>query len=95
MVFQILLTQFFNLLSCVYIKNSIIFKLHFGRTTFFIYLTMLTPLAHYVRNGFMQMTLLLHLVGILITHFVYFLISKIQHVVRWNFVMSQCILIGG
>jgi hypothetical protein len=33
--FIFLLTQVFNLLSCVYIKNSIIFKLDFGWTTFF------------------------------------------------------------
>ncbi len=31
-------------------------------------------LAHCVKNGFMQMTLLLHLMGILITHFYLFLI---------------------
>jgi hypothetical protein len=41
------------------------------------------------------MTLLLHPVGILITHFIYFFISRIQHVVWWNFFMNWCILIGG
>jgi hypothetical protein len=42
--FIFLLTQVFNLLSCVYIKQSIIFKLHFGRTIVFVYLTMFTPI---------------------------------------------------
>jgi hypothetical protein len=42
-----LLTQVFNLLSCVYIKKIIIFKLHFRKTIFFVYLTMPTP---YVGN---------------------------------------------
>jgi hypothetical protein len=38
-----LLSQVFNLLSCVYILKIVIFKLHFGHNTFSIYFTMLSP----------------------------------------------------
>jgi hypothetical protein len=46
-----LLSQVFNLFSCVYIKKIIIFKLHFGCITFCVYFTMLTPFnLHGLKN---------------------------------------------
>jgi hypothetical protein len=48
--FIFLLTQVFNLLSCVYIKKIVIFKLQFGQTTFFLYLTMPTPRTMYMQH---------------------------------------------
>ncbi len=43
MFFVILLSQVFNLLSCVYVKKFVIFKLHFGRSIFLFILPCFHP----------------------------------------------------
>ncbi len=58
MFFVFLLTKVLNLLSCVYIKKIVIFKLHFGWTIFLVYLTMPTPNIYLLPK-----TLLVGLIG--------------------------------
>jgi hypothetical protein len=47
--FIFLLSQVFNLLSCVYIRVLVIFKLHFGRNIFSVYFTMHSPHGKFVQ----------------------------------------------